>query len=65
MSQKIGKLAKFPRIQQLRARAAFCKLLAAGAGDPGFATTLHTLAEEYETEAARAELDADARRTHV
>ena len=59
MGQKTRKLVELPRNQRLRARAAFCRLLAVGAGDPGFAKKLHALAEEYETEAARAESRVD------
>jgi hypothetical protein len=48
------KMIKQSRSKQLYERAVFCKRLAAGAGDPTFAATLHAMADEYEGEAVRA-----------
>ena len=38
--------------QLLRTRAASCRLLAMGAGDPQFTKILNSIAEEYEAKAA-------------
>lgn len=57
------KLTKPSRSRQLLERATFCKRLAVGAADPGFAGTLQALADEYEGEAARVETQMATRVT--
>lgn len=54
MGRTNRKLIKQSRSKQLYERAVFCKRLAVGAADPKFAATLQALADEYESEAARA-----------
>ncbi|WP_156795876.1 hypothetical protein [Bradyrhizobium icense] len=51
-------MIKLSRAELLHERAAFCKRLAIGAGDPGFSEKLQALADEYEAEAAQAALQA-------
>lgn len=52
------KLIKLSRAELLHERAVFCKRLAIGAADPGFAEKLQILVDEYEAEAAQAALQA-------
>jgi hypothetical protein len=58
MRREAQKSTKPRASQRLRARADFCRRLAVGAGDPHFATKLHALGEEYESDAAHAESQA-------
>jgi hypothetical protein len=56
VDQTNSKLIEQHRSKQLYERAFFFKRLAIGAADPKFATKLQVLVDEYESEAARAEL---------
>ena len=47
------------RSKQLYERASFFKRLAIGAADPKFSAKLQALVDEYESEAARAELEIE------
>ena len=53
------KSLKQNRSKQLYERAVFFKRLAVGAADPKFSAKLRPLVEEYETEAARVELEIE------
>ncbi|MCK1515462.1 hypothetical protein IVB22_23490 [Bradyrhizobium sp. 190] len=54
-----NKSIKQHRSKQLYERAFFFKRLAIGAADPKFAVKLQALVDEYESEAARAELEME------
>ncbi|MFG3595660.1 hypothetical protein [Bradyrhizobium sp. RDI18] len=58
MGRTKRKLIKLSRAKLLHERAVFCRCLAIGAADPGFAEKLQILADEYEAEAAQAALQA-------
>jgi hypothetical protein len=57
VSQTNDKSVKHNRSKQLYERAFFFKRLAIGAADPRFSAKLRPLVEEYESEAARVELE--------
>ena len=60
MSQTNDKSLKQNRSKQLYERAIFFRRLAVGAADPKFSAKLRPLVEEYESEAARVELEQSA-----
>jgi hypothetical protein len=59
VSQTNDKSLKQNRSKQLYERAIFFRRLAVGAADPKFSAKLRPLVEEYESEAARVELEIE------